>query len=68
MLTPEKLLLTLFALMFAVGAADYLCNSPFKLGKRFLESTPFVALSLICTKPLGTSLVFGSIMNFGTSG
>ena len=37
MLTPEKLLLTLFALMFAVGAADYLCNSPFKLGKRFLE-------------------------------
>ena len=37
MLTPEKLLLTLFALMFAVGAADYLCNSPFKLGKRFLD-------------------------------
>ena len=37
MFTPEKILLTLFAIMFAVGAADYLCNSPLKLGKRFVD-------------------------------
>ena len=34
---PEKVLLTLFDLMFALGAADYLCGSPFKLGKRFVD-------------------------------
>ena len=27
MFTPEKILLLLFALMFAVGAADYLCGA-----------------------------------------
>ena len=37
MFTPEKILLTLFAIMFAAGAADYLCGSPFKLGKRFVD-------------------------------
>ena len=37
MFTPEKILLLLFALMFAVGAADYLCGSPLKLGKRFVD-------------------------------
>ena len=36
MLTPEKILLLFFALMFAAGAVDYLCNSRFKLGERFL--------------------------------
>lgn len=37
MFTPEKILLTLFAVMFALGAADYLCGSPLKLGKRFAD-------------------------------
>lgn len=37
MFTPEKILLMFFTLMFAVGAVDYLCGSPFKLGKRFVD-------------------------------
>lgn len=37
MFTPEKILLTFFAVMFAVGAADYICGSPLKLGKRFVD-------------------------------
>ena len=36
-LTPEKILLLIFAVTFAVGAVDHLCGGKTGLGKKFLE-------------------------------
>ena len=36
-LTPEKILLSIFALTFAVGAIDHLCGGKLGLGKKFIE-------------------------------
>ena len=37
MFTPERILLMIFGLTFAVGAADYFCGGKLKLGKKFVE-------------------------------
>ncbi len=36
-LTPEKILLSIFAVTFAVGAADHLCGGKLGLGKKFID-------------------------------
>ena len=67
-LTPEKILLSIFAVTFAVGAIDYLCGGKLGLGKKFIEGlNTFTALFLTMAGFLVLAPLIAKLLSSGAS-
>ena len=67
-ITPEKILLSIFAVTFAVGAIDYLCGGKLGLGKKFIEGlNTFTALFLTMAGFLVLAPLIAKLLSSGAS-